>query len=527
MTSTTNCSDGGKCKENMSTMDQSNNCTNKENCVNSNNTAAKLPTRTKSQLPNIVNNETKNKILFRRIEEIIAIWYHKVTNEIKMCQAQPLSIRTEEKKSILKYCGNILHRTLMSGNIQNIITYNNHPMLVHKQFPSLQDLPCMVATIQHWYCHYVRLRHHQKVVEYVFGRFLTPRQRGCMTTAEYMYACENKVLQWIGIIAGTESKSITLDQDKPLIDGNNASEECADVMEDQETVHNNSAPSFTMIQPNNVHCHESLGDGTISVTNTTGAMADSTASAESTSTGGSKSVLCGRVLSDKTSIANTKPTARPVVAIMDVTTAVHSDAVQEKNSSNPNDKINRYRGMILTMYHAVKCPFNDPSSTYSHRRCPIYSGCCAIKKLQRHISDSWDINTNNKDASGTSQQCNCTFGILCREARESVQHYAQCKSELCPICGPVIRHLPKMKEEIRDAVDVSIREVGEVSTAQCTVMDEIIAVSQTETGATVLSKPSYMKRKSYVLTNSNIIDSYPSASKYQQHGPPKKRFCHE
>jgi hypothetical protein len=108
---------------------------------------------------------------------------------------------------------------------------------------------------------------------------------------------------------------------------------------------------------------------------------------------------------------------------------------------NTKEQEHRMRGLILSLYHACKCPYTSSTGP----RCPVYKNCRLLKALWHHIS----AETKSSCCSSSSSSSYCAqFGDLCPEAESSLRHYGRCKSHLCSVCGPVLQYLPKIKQDI-------------------------------------------------------------------------------
>lgn len=178
----------------------------------------------------------------------------------------------------------------------------------------------------------------------------------------------------------------------------------------------------------------------------------------------------------------------------------------------------RWCGIITNVYHAWKCPFNDSSGgILAARRCTTLSGCRAIKDLYHHIQAS------------TCNSRNCMYGNLCREATEAIQHFKQCKSEACPICGPVVRHIPFMTQAIQQATEETHREVAMVKKAQCIIMSDIVDICNANTNdhteRTSLLHPLSAPSSPSIPRVIGVMNCSDGNIDITDHGPPKKR-CH-
>lgn len=181
----------------------------------------------------------------------------------------------------------------------------------------------------------------------------------------------------------------------------------------------------------------------------------------------------------------------------------------------------RWCGIIANVYHAWKCPFNDSSGgILAARRCTTLSGCRAIKDLYQHIQAS------------TCNSPNCMYGNLCREATEAVQHFKRCKSEACPICGPVVRHIPFMTQAIQQATEETHREVAMVKKAQSIIMSDLgdicnanTNVANDHTEPTSSQHPLSTPSSPSIPRVIGVMNGSDGKIDMTDHGPPKKR-CH-
>jgi hypothetical protein len=73
------------------------------------------------------------------------------------------------------------------------------------------------------------------------------------------------------------------------------------------------------------------------------------------------------------------------------------------------------------------------------------------------------------------------YGALCQEATNAINHFKHCHSELCPICGPVTRHIPYVNQVIKDAAEKAIQEVEWIQNAQETFMKDTVKMYQSMT----------------------------------------------
>jgi TAZ zinc finger len=133
---------------------------------------------------------------------------------------------------------------------------------------------------------------------------------------------------------------------------------------------------------------------------------------------------------------------------------------------NTKEQEHRMRGLILSLYHACKCPYTSSTG----QRCPIYKNCRLLKALWHHISAE---TKSSCCSSSTSSYC-AQFGDLCPEAESALRHYGRCKSEQCSVCGPVLQYLPKIKQDILN-VTMATRhhQAAAVEEAILQVVDEL------------------------------------------------------
>ena len=167
------------------------------------------------------------------------------------------------------------------------------------------------------------------------------------------------------------------------------------------------------------------------------------------------------------------------------------------------------RALIVSLYHASKCPKNNHSSESSNDFCSIYEGCASVKALWRHLCD--DNTTCSTSGTGTTTPCCDTFGNWCGDAREALQHYGKCKKASCSICGPVLQFLPAVKRDITNAAVADKRHSEAVEEAILQVAAELAEESSVKEAATTTTTEELPM--STTLASSSKCDT----------GPPRKR----
>ena len=84
--------------------------------------------------------------------------------------------------------------------------------------------------------------------------------------------------------------------------------------------------------------------------------------------------------------------------------------------------------LLAALFHGNRCPIPHGCS------CPVSNKCHHSKRLWNHV-----IGCNNT-------QCQVSN---CIPARQVLLHFSKCKKALCPVCGPVVQAMPRLKEGIQ------------------------------------------------------------------------------
>jgi hypothetical protein len=326
-----------------------------------------LPSTAKERSTNqeVDNLDMTNEMALRRMEEVMVMWYYKITEMIDISESESSESDPSFKEyiNILQFCAASLNNTITSGNIPKVEPDQTKPQW-QQPLPPFGDLPCMIETLRYWYLRHVSMYRHRSM------------GNQHVSVEEYVTKCDNRMKQWL---TGSTSELPKIDPTSP---------KQAIELEDCNLTRKKARPS-------------DLGDCQF-----------------------------------------------------------------------------RWSGIILNMYHASKCPFKDSTSIIlAARSCTVMSGCEAVKNLYWHLSSN---SCHPKD---------CKYGSLCAEAKEAIRHYEQCQSESCTICGPVLRHIPCMKEAIKRAIGKSQQEVQLLTQAQRTLMKEVTAMYKSSINTTTRAKP--------------------------------------
>ena len=449
-----------------------------------------LPSTTPAVQPTVEENvdmDSTNELILRRMEDVILVWYYKMTHIIDSYQSESTNIdpSLEERTGIptYKFCATILLQIITEGKFEKLRPDITTPLWQHS-LPPIDQLPCMTTTMKNSYFRHLSLCRHQTVNDNLQTNKIPPHM------AQYVADCENSVKQWFGTTdSSTTCRNIApISATKKSLDQNSKNDVDGAVLspnpKSRTVEHNVLKPSAKV------------------------AAASSPVTVEA-------------ALATKQGLPVGDTKKNSTIHSSDDDTNLMEECFRSRRSietSNLTDRQFRWCGIILNVYHAWKCPFNE-STILAGRRCTIQSGCYAIKDLYQHIC---------------SKKCNshdCKYGTLCADTKQAVHHYEHCKSGSCPICGPVLRHIPYMRQAIKEATDKSIREVELVENAQRSSMKNVVSVYKSTTKAT-----QHLKQKTSQHTFSSSTSSSPfiprtfgiwkrsdDSNDTIGQGPPKKR----
>lgn len=106
----------------------------------------------------------------------------------------------------------------------------------------------------------------------------------------------------------------------------------------------------------------------------------------------------------------------------------------------------KMRAMIVSLYHARKCP-HEPSNHDASSLCTVYRDCAMFKALWKHLCQ-FKGNCTKLPVTMTRETCPM-FGSWCRRAGEALEHYNNCRQNTCTVCEPVTTwYIPQIKEGI-------------------------------------------------------------------------------
>lgn len=401
----------------------------------------------------------------QRMEEIATIWLNMLVQQQHLYRQYQDSL-SNEKQRIVDFCSRSLQQILSEGGFRSYTTPLYPPALYSQPLPPLQDLPCMVVTLKYWYSTLLSRCQHQTAVGMLPHRVLTPQQMAHISVKEYVHACENEVKRWLKNVAETDPKSNKTDGIRS--DENQANQNQAHVAVWTQQLQNKSVLTYSPVRPKSTAiptnqatskpCNNKGGSRLPSPTDVM--MFDS-------------GVAPVSALEDcnKDEYEDSKPAAKnPPNASTNISIVGQAPLRRQYQQQSPNislEKANRMRGLILSLYHANKCPFSDATDADDRRCCPVSTGCGTVKDLWHHI-------TTNPDRSCCLQNT-CSYSRLALCAEEALKHFGHCKKETCFICGPVLAHMPKVKRDISIAIEASRRQAAAIEQAILQVVDDITA----------------------------------------------------
>jgi TAZ zinc finger len=399
-----------------------------------------------------------NELVLRRMEEVILVWYYRIIQIIETYQAEISDDNSslEEDIHTLQFCTTVLMKTITGGNIKNIHPDTSTP-LWQRPLPPIHQLPYMVTTIQYWYCHHLSLYRHQTVVGKIKSKLFPPNDGQPLSFEQYVSNCENSMKQWIGdtAVLSNSGSNMTLAPPDSIIDQHLKSD-------DVDSAH---TPNLKGSTKNCSTSDPSANEMTFSSPTTTVTV--------------TIDVVHPNSISDSSNFD-----AEPDVTAIQLRKNPATDATAEPRNGKLDNRQARWCGLVLNLYHAWKCPFNDSAcTTLATRSCTIQRGCRAANDLYQHIRD------------GTCNSLDCVYGTLCEEATDAIQHFQNCQSESCSICGPVMRHIPHLNQAIKDAPIPSVREVECAKDAQRTFTKDTVKVHKSITNMTSIHRPTTLRHK--------------------------------
>jgi TAZ zinc finger len=370
-----------------------------------------------------------NLAMLQRMEEVATVW-------LNMLLQQPPPVEQETTR-IVDFCTRTLQHLLSQGGFRT-------PSFLHPQrLPSLQYLPCMVVTLKYWYTSLLSRCQYETAVVMLPQRLFRPGELA-VSVNEYVQNCQVQVSHWLGVPQMQTSNTAACASALPQ---HMTPEHVALWMQQQQQLQTNRIPFFSPMKSS-----RTLGLIPEQQTRTTkqGSRMPSPTDVMmfDTATASQQALLEQNDKND-----NTKPAAIPTKQLhstCDLNEAVKLQAAGQRA------KEGRMRGLIVSLYHASKCP-----NYYETNPCTVYKGCCSIKHLWRHIKQDHCTTTT------------CNFRRWCSAAKEALQHYGRCKSMACPICGPVLQLMPKVKQDILDAIAREKRQVEAVEEAILQVTAEL------------------------------------------------------
>ena len=402
----------------------------------------------------------------QRMEELATIWLNMLVQKQHLFNQYQDTLSTE-KQRIVDFCSRTLQQILSEGGFRSYTTPLYSPSSYSQPLPPLQDLPCMVVTLKHWYITLLSRCQHQTAVTMLPHRVLAPQQLSQISIKEYVHACETEVKQWLRsfVEAGTKSNKTS------CTDGARSDENQAHVAVWMQQLQKKSIPKYSPVKPKSTSnsttqvatspCQKVVGSRLPSPTDVM--MFDSGVAPTLTSDD------C-----DKDEFEDLKPAAKnhstPSISNESFAPSPCEQQNQTQSTNVSLEKANHMRGLILSLYHANKCPFPDSTNVDDGRCCPVSTGCRTVKDLWHHI-------TSDPDRCCCIQNT-CTFGRLALVAEEALTHFGHCKKASCFICGPVLAQMPKVKRDIAAAVAVETSQrqaAAAVEQAILQVVDDITA----------------------------------------------------
>jgi hypothetical protein len=292
-------------------------------------------------------------------------------------------------------------------------------------------------------------------------RVLAPQQLSQISIQEYIHACENEVKSWLQNFAEVETTTKNKPHTDSITDASNVNSTYVDVWMQQ--LQKKTVPTYSPVKPKSavastLYAETSKGDRRIP-SPTDVMMFDNVVAPTLTPEDGYSE---GR--------EDTKPAANksaPHSSFTNATNRASSPAGRKYQPQNINNislkKANDMRGLILSLYHANKCPFS--SDRDDSRCCPVSKGCRTVKDLWQHITSS------------SNRRCclenTCSFSRSALLAEEALAHFGHCKKRTCFICGPVLAQMPKVKRDIAAAVKASQSQITAVEEAVLQVVNDI------------------------------------------------------
>lgn len=389
----------------------------------------------------------------QRFEEIATIWLNTLVQQQHLYRHHQDS-RSEEKQRIVDFCTRSLQQILSEGGFRSYTTPSYPPALYSQPLPPLQDLPCMVVTLKYWYTTLLSRCQHQTAVGMLPHRVLSPEQLSQTSVQKYVHACENEVKRWLRNFVEAEAKS-----KKAKAKNATSNENHAHVGVWMQQLHNKVVPSYSPVKPKR----------------------KVTAISKETASACQKAKVDSRMPSP-TDVTMFDGTVAPMTTPEDINDNEHEDSKPAakilpnsiKNKANfassptkePNqqagtnfssEKARQMRGLILSLYHANKCPFSESTDGVVCSPCPVSAGCQTVKDLWNHI------------ATDTNRRCcirnSCSFSRSALMAEEALKHFGYCKKPTCFICGPVLAQMPKVKLDIAAAVEATQRQAAAIEDA--------------------------------------------------------------
>jgi hypothetical protein len=398
------------------------------------------------------------------MEEIATVWLNMLVQQQNLFQIHHPDNLFKEKKRIIDFCTRTLQQILSEGGFRSYTTPSYSPSLYSQPLPPLQDLPLMVVTLKYWYTTLLSRCQHQTAVGMLPHRVLAPQQLSRISVSDYIRACEEEVKRWLRDFVTS---------DPTTTNGTTTTEKLNDSRSQvavwMHQLHTKAVPTYSPVKPKPI----------MKATTQSKQLVHNQTKGESRMPSPTDVMMFDKAMSQVSAIKDSNANdddsqedKKPPAKLSTESVPSTKSAIKKYDlSTQPvahrttisKEKANRMRGLILSLYHANKCPFNK--SENGDDRCPVSKGCHTVKELWNHI-------TLNR-----SRRCcvenTCAFSSLSLEAEEALLHYGQCKKETCPICGPVLLHMPKVKSNIKAAVEGTKRHAAAFEEAILHVVDEI------------------------------------------------------
>ena len=392
----------------------------------------------------------------QRIEEVATIWLNMLVQQQHLYRQYQDSLSLE-KQRIVDFCTRSLQQILSEGGFRSYTTPSYPPALYSQTLPPLQDFPIMVVTLKHWYSTLLSRCQHHTAVAMLPHRVLAPQQLSQISVEEYIHACENEVKRWLRSFTEAETKSKNSFSSRGITTNQNPT----NVAVWMQQLQKKSVPTYSPVKPRSK----------VSVTT------QATSSPHQTKVGGRipsptdvmmfDSVAAVPISTqEKCDEEDGYEDAKPAAKYLSNSSTIKSGCASSTNTNISLEKANDMRGLILSLYHADKCPF--PSDRDDGRGCPVSKGCRAVKDLWHHITSS----SNRR----CCIQNMCSFSRLALLAEVALAHFGHCKKVTCFICGPVLAQMPKVKRDIATAVKASHRQTAAVEEAILQVVNDITYV---------------------------------------------------